>query len=191
MIALGESVIAIGMGVDVEHVTAGTVAVVVLALALPGALWWTYFTDYAAGEHALARVETDARSLLAARAYYFAHIPILLGIVVAAAGIEAAVAHPGEHATWPSATALAGGVALFLVGIADFRRCLSIESPAPRMAAAVAVLATISIGASIGAGLQLGAVLGVVVVMLVLDRHRIHGGRELVDDRGSESTSSA
>jgi low temperature requirement protein LtrA len=39
MIALGESVIAIGMGVDVAHVTAGTVGVIILALALPGAMW--------------------------------------------------------------------------------------------------------------------------------------------------------
>jgi low temperature requirement protein LtrA len=44
IIALGESVIAIGMGVAVAHVTAGIIGMVVLALALPGALWWTYFS---------------------------------------------------------------------------------------------------------------------------------------------------
>jgi low temperature requirement protein LtrA len=166
IIALGESVIAIGMGVDVAHVTAGIIGLVVLALALPGALWWTYFSDYHAAEHALARVDTAARSLLAIRAYYFAHIPVLLGIVTAAAGIHAAIAQPDAPAGWSAATALAGGVALFLAGIADFRRALAIGSPATRLAAAAAVLATIPIGATVSAGLHLVAVLGVVVVML-------------------------
>ncbi|HEY1643039.1 MAG TPA: low temperature requirement protein A [Streptosporangiaceae bacterium] len=41
IIALGESVVAIGMGIGIGHVSAGTIAVIALALALPAALWWT------------------------------------------------------------------------------------------------------------------------------------------------------
>ena len=178
MIALGESVIAIGMGVDAGHVTGGTVGVIILALALPGALWWTYFTDYNAAEHALAGVDTEARSLLAIRSYYFAHIPLLLGIVGTAAGMHAAVAHPGSPTEWRVAIALAGGVALFLAGIAYFRRCMSIGSPSSRIAAAVAVLASIPIGATVSAGLHLASELGVVVVMLLLDAPRIDAGAD-------------
>lgn len=166
MIALGESVIAIGMGVDAEHVTAGSVGVIVLALALPGAMWWTYFTDYGAAEHALAAADAEARSLLAVRGYYFAHIPILLGIVIAAAGMHGAVAHPGNRSTWPAAVALAGGVALYLLGIADYRRCMRIGSAATRIVAAAVLLMTIPIGVRGSAGLQLVSVLAVVVVML-------------------------
>lgn len=176
MIALGESVIAIGMGVDAAHVTAGTVGMIVLALALPGALWWTYFTDYRAAEHALGAGDNEARSLLAIRAYYFAHIPVLLGIVGAAAGIHAAIAHPGNRAPWPVATALAGGVALFLVGIAYFRRCMSIASPFSRLAGALAVLASIPIGALASARLHLASVLAVVVAMLWVSGHRTLAG---------------
>jgi low temperature requirement protein LtrA len=180
MIALGESVIAIGMGVDVAHVTVGTIGVIVLALALPGAMWWIYFTDYSAAEHALAGVDTEARSLLAIRAYYFAHIPVLLGIVIAATGIHEAIAHPGDRADWPAATALAGGVALFLAGIAYFRRCMSIGSPSTRLVAAIAVLASIPVGATTSARLHLASVLGVVVMLLVSD----HGTRARVYRRG-------
>jgi len=174
MIALGESVIAIGMGVDVAHLTAGGVGVIVLALAIPGALWWTYFTDCQAAEHALAGAGNEARSLLAIRAYYFAHIPVLLGIVGAAAGIHFAVAHPGDPSPWKVATALAGGVALFLLGIAAFRQSMAIGSPWTRMAGAIAVLMSIPIGALGSAGLHLGAVLGLVAIMLLVSPE--HGG---------------
>jgi low temperature requirement protein LtrA len=168
MIALGESVIAIGMGLDVGHVTAATAGLIVLALALPGAIWWTYFSDYAAAERTLAAAETGTRSLLAIRAYYFAHIPVLLGIVATAAGIHAAIAHPGAPSELPVATALAGGVALFLAGIAYFRRCMSIGGPWTRLAAAAAVLASIPVGAMVSAGLHLASVLGIVVIMLLI-----------------------
>jgi low temperature requirement protein LtrA len=169
IIALGESVVAIGMGVDVEHLTAGTLGAIVLALALPAGFWWTYFTDTGPAEHALAGAEPATRSQLAVRAYIFAHIPLLLGIVAAAAGIHGAIAHPGDPAPLPSAIALAGGVALFLVGIAEVRRCLGIGSPLSRLAAAVAALATIPIGTSVHAGLQLASVVVVVAAMLIID----------------------
>lgn len=95
IIALGESVVAIGAGVDTNHLTAATVAVVVLSLALPAGLWWTYFTDTHAAEVTLARTTGGARSRLALR-LGLTHIPLLLGIVVSAAGIHGAVAHPGD-----------------------------------------------------------------------------------------------
>jgi low temperature requirement protein LtrA len=168
IVALGESVIAIGMGVDIEHLTAGTVGVIVLALALPAALWWTYFSDSSAAEHALAAADEGSRSLLAIRAYFFAHIPLLLGIVFAAAGIHAAIAHPGEPAVLPQALALAGGVALFLLGEAEVRHSLGIGSAAGRVVAAVAVLATVLVGLRTSAGVQLVLVIAVVVAMLAL-----------------------
>ncbi len=82
-----------------------------LALALPAAFWWTYFTDSEAAGHALGRAEGETRSRLAVHAYYFAYLPILLGIVGAAAGIHAAIAHPGDPASLPSSLALADGTA--------------------------------------------------------------------------------
>lgn len=112
IIALGESVVAIGMGVDVEHLTAGTLAVVVLALALPAGLWWTYFTDTRATEARLVAAEPGPRVRLALRTG-FAHIPLMLGVVITAAGIHTAVAHPGDPSSWPAALALAGGVVVF------------------------------------------------------------------------------
>jgi low temperature requirement protein LtrA len=175
IIALGESVVAIGMGVDIEHVTAGAVAVVVLALALPAALWWTYFTDTGATEAALAGAEPGDRARLALRTG-FAHIPLMLGVVTTAAGIHTAVAHPGDPASWPAALALTGGVVVFLAGITEIRHALHAVGLRSRLVTAVAVLATIPIGAAVNAGLHLAAVVAVTVAMLAVDR-RYHAAQ--------------
>ncbi|MGW4465828.1 low temperature requirement protein A [Micromonospora sp. NPDC004704] len=177
IIALGESVVAIGMGVDVDHLTAGTVAVTVLALVLPAGLWWTYFTDTRGLESTLANAASGRRARLAIR-MGFAHVPLLLGIVITAAGIHAVVAHPGEPESWRSALALAGGVALYLVGIALARRSLHVASPWSRLVTAAVVLATVPVGTLGIAGLHLTAVVVVVTTMLVLDRR--HHARETV-----------
>ncbi len=177
IIALGESVVAIGMGVDVEHLTAGTLAMVVLALALPAALWWTYFTDTRATEARLAAAEPGPRVRLALRVG-FAHIPLMLGVVITAAGIHTAVAHPGDPSSWPAALALAGGVVVFLAGIAEIRHSLHTVPVRGRLVTAVAVLATMPIGAVVNAGLHLAAVVAVMVAMLWVDR-RYHSAQTL------------
>jgi len=170
IVALGESVVAIGMGVDVGRLSAALAGSVVLALALPGALWWAYFMEADAGERALGKADGRTRSLLAVNAYFFAHIPMLLGIVAAAAGMRAVMAHPHAPLALPSAVELAGGVALFLVGIAAFRHALAIDRPASRLVAAAATLATIPIGTASSAGLQLAVIVAVAVATIVLDR---------------------
>lgn len=169
IIALGESVVAIGIGVDVYHLGAGTVIMLVLALALPAALWWTYFTDATASERALAAVGSERRIRLGLW-IVFAHIPLLLGVVIAAAGIHTAIAHPGDPATWPSALALAGGVAAFLAGVAGARHVLGVGPMWSRLLTAAAVLATVPMGTFLNAGAQLAAVIAVVVAMLVAER---------------------
>jgi low temperature requirement protein LtrA len=95
---------------------------------------------------------------------------LLLGIVAAAAGIHAAIAHPGDPAHLPAAVALAGGVALFLAGVGDVRRALGVGSATSRFVAAIAVLATIPIATTANAALHLAAVVAVVTTMLLLDR---------------------
>ena len=169
IVALGESVIAIGMGMEASRLTAGAVGVMVLALLLPAGLWWAYFTDAPPAEKAMESARVADRSRLALRGYFFAHMPMLLGIVAAAAGIHEAIAHPGEPADWAPATALAGGVALFLAGSAAFRHVLGLGSPMTRIAAAAAVLATVPLGWYSSAAAQLVAVVVLLVGMIAVE----------------------
>src|SRR5260221_4868321 len=95
IVAIGESVAAIGLGAIGLRVGINLVIASVAGLALSVALWWMYFGsgDDERGEQAMwAAVETR-RPRLALSAYFYAHIPMLLGIVFAAAGVTEAVRH--------------------------------------------------------------------------------------------------
>ena len=139
-----------------------------LALFLPGELFWAYFSDVGSAEANLAAAEPAERSRLALRAYAWAHVLILLGIVTAAAGIHGAVGHPEAPAPLPFALALSGGTALFLTGHGLFRRVLRIGPSRSRLAAAMGVLAVIP-AARASAAAHVAAVVLVVGLMLVAD----------------------
>ena len=88
--------------------TAELVAVSLLGLALSAALWWTLFggNEDQRAERALASADTDQRTSAILTAYFYAHTPLLLGIVAVAAGIEQAIA---RTAAPPSAGSAAAG----------------------------------------------------------------------------------
>ncbi|MFI6269342.1 low temperature requirement protein A [Micromonospora zamorensis] len=172
IVALGESVVTIGLGVPAEQLTAATAAAIVLALAVPVALWWTYFTDTQPATAALAASAPAARSRTAARAYVFPHFLLLLGVISTVAGLHAAVARPGEPATTGAALALGGGVALYLVGMAAVRRALRLPIPLSRPTATLAALATVAIGVALPATVQIVTTIAILVLMLVTDARR-------------------
>ncbi|WP_327035946.1 low temperature requirement protein A [Micromonospora ureilytica] len=180
IVALGESVVTIGMGVPAEELTAATAAAIVLALAVPVALWWTYFTDTRQATAALAAAAPAARSQMAARTFVFPHFLLLLGVISTVAGLHAAVARPGEPAATGAALALGGGVALYLVGIAAVRRALRLPVPLARLAAALAAVATTAIGVTLPATAQLVTTIAILVLILVTDARRStrHGDDE-------------
>jgi low temperature requirement protein LtrA len=171
IVALGESVVAIGLGAAGVPVDAELIMVAALGLAMVYMLWWTYFGgDDVAAEHALAAVPVERRARLALRAYGYAHLPILFGIVVLAAGVKKSIGHAFDHLTVPQAMALAGGVTLFLLGDVWFRRELSLGMLRYRAAGAVAALATVPLGVWLATA-QLLALLAVLVLMLATEDH--------------------
>ncbi|MEH1057609.1 low temperature requirement protein A [Micromonospora sp. CPCC 206171] len=175
IVALGETVVTISMGAPLNHLTPTTVGAIVLALALPAALWWTYFAETGAAEAALDRADRGRRSRMSAHVYSLAHFALLLGIIATATGLHATVAHPDAPTGWPAALALSGGVALFLIGIADIRRVVRHGRPASRLVTAALVLATVPIGAYVNTFVHLVVVIAAVTAMLVVDGHRAGG----------------
>jgi low temperature requirement protein LtrA len=168
IIVFGESVADIGIGIGTAgHAVAVTVSLAVsatLGLALAAALWWTYFGvgDDERAEQALTRADPAARPGLALAAYFYAYIPLLLGIVTVAAGLRQAIGHAGSTLPYPACLALAGGVALYLAGDVAFRRALRIGPQRYRTAAAVVALAVSAVGVVVSVDAEI-ALLAVIV----------------------------
>ncbi|MDX8032994.1 low temperature requirement protein A [Lentzea sp. BCCO 10_0856] len=148
IVALGESIIAIGIGAAGLPLNLQLVVAALLGLALVYQLWWCYFgrdQDLRA-EHSLQHMTQAERARAALSAFGWAHAPILLGIVVVAVGVKKTIGHATDHLYLSGALALGGGVAIFLAGQVYFRLRLRIGTVKWRAIGTVAALATVPIG---------------------------------------------
>jgi low temperature requirement protein LtrA len=116
LIALGESIIAIGVGAGFELDT-GVIVAAALGIVVVSALWWLYF-DVAAifARRRLMQAMGLELHRLALHAYSYLHLPMVAGIVLFALGLKTTVGHVGEALDIVPAVALCGGAALYLVG---------------------------------------------------------------------------
>jgi len=174
IVAIGESIIAVGIGaaglpVDLDLIVAG-----VLGLALSACLWWSYFgSDEGLAEDRMAQAPMSDRPRLAINAFGYWHLPILLGIIAIATALKETTAHPFDELETAKALALGGGVSIFLVGEGLFRWTLSMGAEWGRGLTGVIALATIPIGTAVSAAAQLLVLLVLLIGMLTL------GGRHI------------
>ena len=183
IVALGESVAAVGIGASRLRggVTVSLVIASVLGLALAAALWWALFGtgDDDAAERVLAGAATQRRSALALSAFFYGNIPLLLGIVAIATGVQQAIERsigqlPGVPAR--GAVALAAGAALFLAGDVAFRRLLGLGPVLIRSVTAAAAAATIAVGVAVTVEAQLALVTAMLAAMLVAEHYLAGAG---------------
>ncbi|NUS44446.1 MAG: low temperature requirement protein A [Mycobacteriaceae bacterium] len=167
MITIGESIVAIGVGAGRQELTAGLIVTVLVSLALAAAVWWSYFDrDGARAERALRAADDVSRTDRTMFGYFYAHIPIVIGIVVMAAGVQQAVARSWNPLGAGPACALACGTATYLLGDAAYRHIVGIGPSKIRIATAVLCLLTIPLGRHSAAteALALTALLGLALV---------------------------
>jgi low temperature requirement protein LtrA len=107
-------------------------------------------------------------------AYFYAYIPMLLGIVATAAGLRAAIGHPGATLTAGPALALAGGVTLFLAGDVAFRRVLALGMPWYRALGAVLALTAWPVAMWVGAAAGIALLTAVVAGALAVEGRAGH-----------------
>jgi low temperature requirement protein LtrA len=150
IIALGESIVAIGVGASGLPIGAGVVAASVLAVALAAALWWAYFdlVMLVAGRR-LSAAKGAERARLARDAYSYLHLPMVAGIVLVALGIKKTLAHVGDPLGTIPAVALCGGVALYLLGHNAFRLRDVGSVSVPRLVVTVLCCALIPVAVSV------------------------------------------
>jgi low temperature requirement protein LtrA len=121
IIALGESIVAIGTGLTGD-IDAGVVAASLFGLIVACALWWAYFDVVAVvAERRFRRMPEDLRVRIARDSYSYLHLPMIAGIVLLALGVKKTLAHVDEPLKTVPAVALFGGIALYYAGHVGFR----------------------------------------------------------------------
>ncbi|MGQ0630906.1 MAG: low temperature requirement protein A [Sporichthyaceae bacterium] len=171
IVALGESIVAVGVGVTDRPFSEAIALAALLGLALTSALWWMYFdTSSLLAERALATCPEDQRARLARDAYSFLHLPMMVGIVLLALGMKKVLEYvsdtEGHDLDDPlkgtALLALVLGVSAYLAGqVAFIARC-GAGVRIHRLVLAGAVLPLAVLGAQLPAMATL-AVLAVVV----------------------------
>jgi low temperature requirement protein LtrA len=123
IIALGESIVSLGVGSRGEHLGAGIVVGSLLGLATAAALWWAYFDVVAiVAERRLRTAERREQVLIARDSYTYLHFPMVGGIIIFAIGVKETLADYAGHLHPVAATAMCGGLALYLVALSAFKR---------------------------------------------------------------------
>lgn len=143
MLAIGESIVSVGVGLREVEISIGAVAGAFLAIGGAFLLWWTYFDRFApAAEHALAQHTGADRAVAANRSYVDLHYVIVAGVILTALGVEVVMAHIAEAKPlgWFGALAICGGVALFLLGTVLVWRQLTRRLLIGRLVLAAALL---------------------------------------------------
>lgn len=123
ILAIGESIVAIGAGAADLPISAALAAAAILGVTVSICLWWLYF-DLAsrAAERSLHEAVGAERVKLAIEAYTYLHYPLVAGVVLAALGVEEVLAHvqESEGLGYFATVGLFGGPALYLLGYVAF-----------------------------------------------------------------------
>jgi low temperature requirement protein LtrA len=176
LIALGESIVAIGVGAGFELTTRVVIAAA-LAIVVVSALWWLYF-DVAAilARRRLGEATGVEQARLARDAYSYLHLPMVAGIVLFAFGLKTTLGHVGDELDTVPAVGLCGGAALYLLGHIAFLFRATRRVFRRRTAGAVVLLALIPAATAIPALAALGLVSVVcsLIVTYEVVRHRAH-----------------
>jgi low temperature requirement protein LtrA len=170
LIALGESVVAIGVGSHGE-VDAGVVAAAVIGTAVAAMVWWLYFDVVALVADRRLHNATPGREQneIARDSFSYLHFPMIAGIELMALGFEKTLEHVDEDLALVPAVALMGGGAVYLLAHVAFRWRNVHRFSTQRLVAALLLLALIPVADHVPALVSLAIVFAVLVAVLVYE----------------------
>jgi len=170
IIALGESIVAIGAGASSE-VDMGVVVAAALGTGVAAALWWLYFDVVAlVAERRLSNAKVGREQNTIARdSFSFLHLPMIAGIVLVALGLKKTIEHVEDPLKTIPAVALMGGTALYLLTHVAFRWRNVHRFSTQRLLCALFLLATIPIAKEIPALASVGIVAAALTALIVYE----------------------
>jgi low temperature requirement protein LtrA len=189
IIALGESIVAIGIGAE-RGIDAGVAVAAILGVAISAALWWLYFDVVAlVAERRLHHAAPGReRNEIARDSYSYIHFPMVAGVVLVALGLKKSLEHVGDPLHVEPATALLGGVALYLVAHVAFRWRTVHRLSVQRLAAAVVLVALLPPAVEMPALATLTVVLAVLAALIAYETVRFAELRDRLRHQVAEHT---
>ncbi|MDQ2675669.1 MAG: low temperature requirement protein A [Actinomycetota bacterium] len=181
IIALGESIVAIGAGVTGD-LTIGVIAVAALGVTLAAMMWWAYFDVVALVATRRLAAITDRQELneAARDGYSFLHLPMVAGIVLVALGMKKTIGEFDEPLKLETATALIGGFCLYLLAHVAFRWRNVHSINRRRLFLGVALLALIPLGVELPAIATLAILTAIACALIAYEAIRYAEDRDRV-----------
>ena len=183
LIALGESVVAVGASADPEHLTVAQGVAIAIAFVVVVGLWWVYFHFAAdAMRHAMAtaKVQLDITRLVLS----YGHLAFIAAVILVAVGLRESIVTPSEHLQWAVAGLLVGGVALYLASFGFTRWAMFRLVSTTRLTAAAATLLVLPVARVVPALATLVLLALVLIVLNTVELMRVEriGWRARVRD---------
>lgn len=181
IIALGESIVAIGVGAKAV-IGAGIVAAAVLGVVVAAALWWVYFDVVAivAARRLERAAEGRERNEIARDSYSNLHFPMVAGIALIAVGIKRTIGHVEDPLRLVPAVALLGGAALYLLAHVAFRLRNMHTLNRRRLLCAIVLLALLPAGTRLPALLTLAILAALLCALIAYEALRYAEVRDRV-----------
>jgi low temperature requirement protein LtrA len=166
IIAIGESLVAIGLGARGTKLDAGEIVAALLGLLVATSFWLAYFDFFTIRARQLLTDRSgDARTALARDAFTYLHLPMIIGIVLFAFAMKKTLAHTGDELGTIEAVSLCGGSALFLSSFVALRWRVSRAVRGGRLVASITFALLTPVVLVVPAAVALALVAGVWVAL--------------------------
>jgi low temperature requirement protein LtrA len=179
IIALGESIVAIGVGAEAA-LTLGIATAAVIGVALAATLWWAYFDVVAlvAARRLSHAAPGREQNEIARDSFSYLHFPMVAGIVLLALGLKTTLSHVDDPLTLEVAAAMLGGLALYLLAHVAFRWRNVHRFSTQRLVVAVLALALIPLATEIAAISTLAIATALMILLIAYESRRFAELRE-------------
>jgi low temperature requirement protein LtrA len=193
IIAIGESIVSIGVGAAAYPLTGPVLVAVLLGLAISVTLWWSYFDVVApVAERVLTRARGQTRATLARDSYTYLHFPMVVGIIYAALGMKKVVNYVADTTHHdlgdPLATvpliALYGGVVLYLLAHICFRPRNIHSLNKQRLVLVVLLVVLLPVVAHVPALAAFAVLTGLLVAVIAYEATKFAEAREAMRHAG-------
>jgi low temperature requirement protein LtrA len=183
IIALGESIVAVGVGAE-HGVDAGVAAAAIIGTGVAAALWWLYFDVVAlVAARRLSKAEPGREQNEMARdSYSILHLPMVAGIVLVALGMKKTLGHVEDELELVPAAALFGGAAMYLLAHVAFRYRHIHTLNTRRLALAGLLVAFIAVAVEIPALASIAVLLAALVALIAVETRSYGEGRRRTRD---------